>query len=210
VNAYNGPPMTLGNAAAVRVRLIVWCLDCQHQVEPDPAEMAERYGAEMTVPDWRKRLVCGQCGSRRVDFVVTGERRDGVAQCGLTENQAPERGRRRSTEIFRFITKVLNIFYDGREDSRSQMNERRLGAKHVSNAFVWVFAIQSSNYALHACFIPFFWWPVKCIKVPTCEILIDAPSEPRLATNDRFNTQRLQCAGFTLRNEHDRNGGMSG
>jgi hypothetical protein len=36
-----GPPMTLGNAAAARVRLIVWCLDCQHQVEPDPAEMAE-------------------------------------------------------------------------------------------------------------------------------------------------------------------------
>ena len=34
------PPMTLGNAAATRVRLIVWCLDCHHQVEPDPAEMA--------------------------------------------------------------------------------------------------------------------------------------------------------------------------
>jgi len=39
-----GPPMTLGNAAAARVRLIVWCKTCQHQVEPDPAEMAERYG----------------------------------------------------------------------------------------------------------------------------------------------------------------------
>jgi hypothetical protein len=26
-----GPPMTLGNAAA-RVRLIVWCKECQHQV----------------------------------------------------------------------------------------------------------------------------------------------------------------------------------
>jgi hypothetical protein len=42
--------MTLGNAAAARVRLIVWCRDCQHQAEPDPAAMAERYGAEMTVP----------------------------------------------------------------------------------------------------------------------------------------------------------------
>jgi hypothetical protein len=40
-----GPPMTLGNAAAARVRLIVWCKDCQHQVEPDPAEMAARCGA---------------------------------------------------------------------------------------------------------------------------------------------------------------------
>jgi hypothetical protein len=75
VNAYHGPPMTLGNAAAARVRLIVWCLDCHHQVEPDPAEMAERYSAEMTIPDWHERLVCRQCGGRRIDFVCTGARR---------------------------------------------------------------------------------------------------------------------------------------
>jgi hypothetical protein len=72
---YSGPPMTLGNAAAASVRLIVWCLDCRHQVEPDPAEMAERYGAEMSVPDWHDRLVCGRCGSRRVDMVVSGTER---------------------------------------------------------------------------------------------------------------------------------------
>src|SRR5262245_32286645 len=41
--------MTLGNAAAARVRLIVWCRDCGRQVEPDPGEMAERYGAKITV-----------------------------------------------------------------------------------------------------------------------------------------------------------------
>jgi hypothetical protein len=40
--------MTLGAAAAARVQLIVWCGDCQHQIEPDPAEMAERYGAELS------------------------------------------------------------------------------------------------------------------------------------------------------------------
>ena len=51
-----GPPMTLGNAAAARVRLIVWCKDCRHQVEPDPAEMAKRYGAARTVLDWSARL----------------------------------------------------------------------------------------------------------------------------------------------------------
>jgi len=44
-----GPPMTLGAAAAAQVRLIVWCKACQHQVEPDPAEMAARYGAETPV-----------------------------------------------------------------------------------------------------------------------------------------------------------------
>ena len=41
--------MTLGNAAAARVRLIVWCRACQHQVEPDPAEHARRYGAETSI-----------------------------------------------------------------------------------------------------------------------------------------------------------------
>jgi Zn finger protein HypA/HybF involved in hydrogenase expression len=75
MNAYRGPPMTLGNAAAAHVRLIVWCLDCRHQVEPDPADMADRYGAETTVPEWHKRLVCSRCGSRRVDMVVTGTER---------------------------------------------------------------------------------------------------------------------------------------
>jgi hypothetical protein len=73
VSRYSGPPMTLGSAAAARVRLIVWCLDCRHQVEPDPAALAARYGAEMSVPDWHARLVCSQCGSRRTDFVVIGE-----------------------------------------------------------------------------------------------------------------------------------------
>ena len=69
--------MTLGNAAAARVGLIVWCKACGHRAEPDPAEMAQRYGGETTVPEWRDRLVCSQCGSRNIDMVVTGsERRD--------------------------------------------------------------------------------------------------------------------------------------
>ena len=65
---YRGPPMRLGNATAARVRLIVWCLNCRRQVEPDPVEMAECYGAETTIPEWHARLVYG----RRVDMVVTG------------------------------------------------------------------------------------------------------------------------------------------
>jgi hypothetical protein len=67
--------MTLGNAAAAKVRLIVWCKACSHQVELDPAEHAQRYGAEKTVPDWKQRLVCSGCGSRDIDMVVTGTER---------------------------------------------------------------------------------------------------------------------------------------
>src|SRR5262245_39959246 len=70
-----GPPMTLGNAAAAHVRLIVWCRDCCHQVEPDPAAQAQRYGADTPVLDWRERLVCSKCGSREIDMVATGTRR---------------------------------------------------------------------------------------------------------------------------------------
>jgi hypothetical protein len=44
-----GPSITLGAVAAAKVRLIVWCKACQHQVEPDPAEMAARYGAALAV-----------------------------------------------------------------------------------------------------------------------------------------------------------------
>jgi hypothetical protein len=43
--------------------------------EPDAAEIAQRFGAETTVPEWRDRLVCSQCGSRNVDIVVTGTER---------------------------------------------------------------------------------------------------------------------------------------
>jgi hypothetical protein len=64
--------MTLGNAAAARVRLNVWW---RASGRADPAEMAQRYGAETPVRDWRERLVCSKCGSRQVDMVVTGTER---------------------------------------------------------------------------------------------------------------------------------------
>jgi hypothetical protein len=75
---YRGPPMTLGAAAAAQVRLMVWCKACQHQVEPDPAEMAARYGGDTSVLDWRERLICFRCGqaagrySRDRDQATTG------------------------------------------------------------------------------------------------------------------------------------------
>jgi hypothetical protein len=69
------PPMTLGVAAAAQVRLIVWCKACQHQVEPDPTEMAARYRADTSVLDWRERLVCSRCGGRQADMAVSGTKR---------------------------------------------------------------------------------------------------------------------------------------
>ena len=51
--------MTLGNAAVARVRLIVWRKGCQHQVEPDPAGMAARYGARR--PHRVTDLAGGRC-----------------------------------------------------------------------------------------------------------------------------------------------------
>jgi hypothetical protein len=45
---YRGRQMTLGNAAAAGVGLVVWCRDCGRQAEADPGEMARRHG-ETTV-----------------------------------------------------------------------------------------------------------------------------------------------------------------
>jgi hypothetical protein len=67
--------MTLRNAAAAHVRLIVWCKGCRHQTEPDPPEMAARYGAETSVLEWRDRLVCSRCVGREIDMVITGTER---------------------------------------------------------------------------------------------------------------------------------------
>jgi hypothetical protein len=52
--------MALGNAAAARVRLIVWCRDCGHRSEADPAEntlpmigagQSRRFRATVSVSD---------------------------------------------------------------------------------------------------------------------------------------------------------------
>jgi hypothetical protein len=91
VNRYTGPPATLGSTASAQVRVIVWCRDCRHQVEPDPAEHAARYGAELPVRTWVERLKCSQCGSRSIDFVLTGAQRSGLIGRHLAEVPAPDR-----------------------------------------------------------------------------------------------------------------------
>jgi hypothetical protein len=65
-------PMTLGQALAAKVRLLVWCKACGHRAEPDIADQVECYGADTTVIDWAQRLRCSACAAREVDFVVCG------------------------------------------------------------------------------------------------------------------------------------------
>src|SRR4051812_32736459 len=63
-------PATLGTTAKADLLLRTWCRDCRHAVDVDPGGQAERYGANLPVPEWVSRLVCSRCGSRAVDFVV--------------------------------------------------------------------------------------------------------------------------------------------
>src|SRR5713101_6930536 len=65
-------PMTLGQALAARVRLIVWCKACGHRAEPAVADQVARYGGDTAVIDWARRLRCTACDGREVDFVVSG------------------------------------------------------------------------------------------------------------------------------------------
>jgi len=54
IKSHAGPPATLGSTAAAGAHLLVWCRACRHRVEPDPAAMAERYGADTAVRNTRK------------------------------------------------------------------------------------------------------------------------------------------------------------
>jgi hypothetical protein len=64
-------PMTLGQAFAAKVRLIVWCKSCGHRAEPNVATQVAHHGSTMPVPDWARFLRCSVCGEREVDFVVS-------------------------------------------------------------------------------------------------------------------------------------------
>jgi hypothetical protein len=65
--------MALGVAAMAGVRLIVWSKKpASIRVEPDPAEMAARYGADTGVLDWRHRLVCSQCADDQAVIRILG------------------------------------------------------------------------------------------------------------------------------------------
>jgi hypothetical protein len=74
-NRSEGESMTLGQALAAQVRLIVWCKTCWHRAEPDVADQVERHGEGTTVIEWARRLRCSACEGHEVDFVVSGAAR---------------------------------------------------------------------------------------------------------------------------------------
>jgi hypothetical protein len=84
---YRGPPLTVGVAAAAQVRLTVSCKACQHQVEPDPVEMAAQYGADTSVLDCRGeaclfplRRTAGRYGGDRNEAVIGEKSSEEIAE----------------------------------------------------------------------------------------------------------------------------------
>src|ERR1700680_3249849 len=72
---HESAPMTLGQALAAKVRLIVWCKSCGHQAEPDVATQVAHHGSTMPVSDWARFVRFSICSERDVDFVVSGAAR---------------------------------------------------------------------------------------------------------------------------------------
>jgi len=75
---YLGPPATLGSTLTAGARIVVTCRRCGHEAEAHLKRHILRHGAELSLPEWGARLVCSQCDSRRIDFMV----RPGPADSG--------------------------------------------------------------------------------------------------------------------------------
>jgi hypothetical protein len=71
-------PATLGSTARAHLIPHVRCWDCRHRADLDPGEQAERYGADLAVPERAARLACSRCGSPNISFVVTPSSTAGV------------------------------------------------------------------------------------------------------------------------------------
>jgi hypothetical protein len=69
--------LSLRAAAKTSASLIVWCRDpdCRHENHADAAVVARLFGADLSVAEWRKPLVCSRCGSRDVEVLFMGRRR---------------------------------------------------------------------------------------------------------------------------------------
>jgi hypothetical protein len=56
-------PLTLGQALAAQVRLIVWCKSCNRRTEPDIATQVAQHAACIPVSDWARLLRCTELNS---------------------------------------------------------------------------------------------------------------------------------------------------
>jgi hypothetical protein len=72
--------MTLGNAANAKVRVDRVVQGVRPRGRADPGEIAGQYGWDISIVDWRKRLVCGRAGGWRTEIILDylkGDRRWG-------------------------------------------------------------------------------------------------------------------------------------
>jgi hypothetical protein len=67
-------PLSLGQALAAQVRLIVWCEACGHRAEPDVAEQVAHHGSGMTVIDWAARYGARIAESDRLSSSLAAHR----------------------------------------------------------------------------------------------------------------------------------------
>ncbi len=65
-----GPGVVLGDAVRDGRPLWVFCEECCHNVEVDPAALARRLGYDYPIPKLKARMRCSKCGSRAVDVRV--------------------------------------------------------------------------------------------------------------------------------------------
>lgn len=86
-------------------------------VKPDLAEIAARYGAEKTVPNWQARLVCRQCRSRHDGMAVIGRERPGLPSRSDTE------GLQHQLSVTDFNRPSLDIFGDFVEILRRSLQD---------------------------------------------------------------------------------------
>jgi hypothetical protein len=65
-------PLTLGQALAAHVRLIVWCKSCNHRAEPDIGHQGRSARRRDDRHHCARLLRCTECAARNADFVVSG------------------------------------------------------------------------------------------------------------------------------------------
>jgi hypothetical protein len=70
--------MTLGNAAAAQVRLLIWCDECQHRADIDLSELVAKLGPRLPGSRHPETLAMQRTSGPRREFC--GERHDTIVR----------------------------------------------------------------------------------------------------------------------------------